>query len=401
MMYPWFYVGTALLMVYNLFFYFFSNNKINYFSTLFIGYLIFLVLHLVFISNINLYEIIDIKYFRTEGRMFLTFIPFIYFSHFGIKNVSPLKIFNAYYYVFAFFGILLIFNYLNIFDFDFLFQTSAFDQINGIKNDYLFKGTFNSKNAAANLIGAFLSIFFIVNKRYDLKSIILFILASIPLILTSSRQTFVALSIVAIYLFFHYESYKRINLKNLSYITSFILFFVIITTFSGDVYTRIFQLDINSFNIYYRLMSWAEAVNFFSQSPILGIGYNRFGDFNQSFIGIEGLFYFCNDGLFDWKSHYQHPHNLFLTVLAEQGLVGFIFLFGIFYNLFLFFKSKSATFYELSILGRVSIVYSIASCIFGNGIEGPSIGLPLGLISGYAYFLINNNIQNLKLDKEI
>ena len=113
-------------------------------------------------------------------------------------------------------------------------------------------------------------------------------------------------------------------------------------------------------------MSWAEAVNFFSQSPILGIGYNRFGDFNQSFIGIEGLFYFCNDGLFDWKSHYQHPHNLFLTVLAEQGLVGFIFLFGIFYNLFLFFKSKSATFYELSILGRVSIVYSIASCIFGT-----------------------------------
>ena len=107
--------------------------------------------------------------------MFLTFIPFIYFSHFGIKNVSPLKIFNAYYYVFAFFGILLIFNYLNIFDFDFLFQASAFDQINGIKNDYLFKGTFNSKNAAANLIGAFLSIFFIVNKRYDLQSIILFI----------------------------------------------------------------------------------------------------------------------------------------------------------------------------------------------------------------------------------
>ena len=202
MMYPWFYVGTALLMVYNLFVYFFSNNKINYFSTLFIGYLIFLVLHLVFISNINLYEIIDIKYFRTEGRMFLTFIPFIYFSHFGIKNVSPLKIFNAYYYVFAFFGILLIFNYLNIFDFDFLFQTSAFDQINGIKNDYLFKGTFNSKNAAANLIGAFLSIFFIVNKRYDLKSIILFILASIPLILTSSRQTFVAsLSLQYIYFF--------------------------------------------------------------------------------------------------------------------------------------------------------------------------------------------------------
>ena len=286
------------------------------------------------------------------------------------------KDFNAYYYVFAFFGILLIFNYLNIFDFDFLFQASAFDQINGIKNDYLFKGTFNSKNAAANLIGAFLSIFFIVNKRYDLKSIILFILGSIPLILTSSRQTFIALSIVVIYLFFHYESYKRINLKNLSYIALFILFFVIITTFSGDVYSRIFQLDINSFNIYYRLMSWAEAVNFFSQSPILGIGYNRFGDFNQSFIGIEGLFYFCNDGLFDWISHYQHPHNLFLTVLAEQGLVGFIFLFGIFYYLFLFFKSKSATFYELSILGRVSIVYSLASCIFGNGIEGPSLDCP-------------------------
>ena len=70
MMYPWFYVGTALLMVYNLFVYFFSNNKINYFSTLFIGYLIFLVLHLVFISNINLYEIIDIKYFRTEEECF-------------------------------------------------------------------------------------------------------------------------------------------------------------------------------------------------------------------------------------------------------------------------------------------------------------------------------------------
>ena len=69
MMYPWFYVGTALLMVIICLSIFFLIIKLIIF-TLFIGYLIFLVLHLVFISNINLYEIIDIKYFRTEEECF-------------------------------------------------------------------------------------------------------------------------------------------------------------------------------------------------------------------------------------------------------------------------------------------------------------------------------------------
>ena len=399
MMYPWFYVSTAGLMVYNLSLYILSNKKINYFSILFIGYLFFLVLHLIFISNINLYDILDVKYFRTEGRMFLTFIPFIYFSHFGIQEKSLKAVFNAYYLVFAFYGVLLIINYLGIFNFDFLFQSGALDQTIGQKTDYLFKGTFNTKNAAANLIGAFLSIFFIVNKKYNLRSIALFMLCTIPLILTSSRQTFVALLIVSVYLFFHYKSYKRFKVRNLSYIIIFGAFFLIIATFSSQVYSRIFELDMSSFNIYYRLMSWLDAVNYFTQSPILGIGYNRFGDFNQSFIGIEGLFYFCNEGLFDWISHYQHPHNLFLTVLAEQGLVGFIFLFGIFYRLFQFFKINAINHYELSILGRVSIIYSIASCCFGNGIEGPSIGLPLGLISGCAYYLIKKNQTNSYLNE--
>lgn len=400
-MYPWFYVFTSGLMTLNLSLYFLSNKKINYFSILFIGYLFFLVIHMIFISNINLYDILDVKYFRTEGRMFFTFIPFIYFSHFGIKKNLFKTVLNAYYIVFAFYGILLIINYLGILNFDFLFQSGALDRVIGQKTDYLFKGTFNSKNAAANLIGAFLSIFFIVYKKYNFRSIALFLLCCIPLILTSSRQTFVALLFVAIYLFFHYKSYKRNKVQNFLFIIIFLLFFSIIATFSSQVFSRIFQLDINSFNIYYRLMSWLDAVNYFFQSPILGIGYNRFGDFNQSFIGIQGLFYFCNEGLFDWISHYQHPHNLFLTVLAEQGLVGFIFLFGIFYRLFNFFKINAINNYELSILGRTSIVYSVASCCFGNGIEGPSIGLPFGLVAGSAYYLMQKNQTKDTIVKEV
>ena len=45
-------------------------------------------------------------------------------------------------------------------------------------------------------------------------------------------------------------------------------------------------------------------------------------------------------------------------------------------------------------------MYSIASCCFGNGIEGPSIGLPFGLISGSVYYLIQKNQTRDPIVKE-
>jgi len=59
-----------------------------------------------------------------------------------------------------------------------------------------------------------------------------------------------------------------------------------------------------------RLVLWQESIKLFEQNPIIGVGYDVF-----SYLGYEK----------------RDTHNIYLKVLAEQGIIGIIILFLLFY----------------------------------------------------------------------
>jgi len=379
---PFFYLLMVILMGYLFCLYTFVNKRINLYSLLILLYLGFLLVHMIFVSNISVTDILNVKYFRTEGRIFFAFIPFLYFSTFGISKIHFNYLLKSFYFTFAAYTFLILIHTLEIYKIDSLFY-GPYD---------LFSGFFSTKNAAGNFIGFFLITFFLSYKSISYKNIILFVLILVPFVLASSRQAYVSIFFVLIYFFYNSSklhispNFKKIALFSLPFLTSILLIF-------RQVADRVFVINMDTINVYYRIMAWQDALIMFSKSPILGIGYNRFGDFNKSFYGIEGLFFFAREGLYDWTSHYNHPHNLYLFILSELGVVGLALFSCIFISLFRYFKSKELINFEYSFLGRLIIVYALANGLFGNGLEAPSVAAPFGLIIGYLIYYFENDID--------
>ena len=217
-------------------------------------------------------------------------------------------------------------------------------------------------------------------------------------LLANSRQAIFGIFLTS---FFYMFKYSRFNfrLMSLKKIIPFLSIPVLVMLSNSNVITRIFSIDFSTINIFYRINSWLDAINLFVKSPILGIGFNRFGDFNKEFIGLEGFFYFARDGLFDWLIHYNHPHNQYLLILAETGLIGIKLYLLIFYYLFKTFNKS--LFYKDSQWANLILVYSLSLGIFGTGIEAPSVGLPFGLIIGSIYFNNTKQISYQSLLKNI
>jgi len=68
-----------------------------------------------------------------------------------------------------------------------------------------------------------------------------------------------------------------------------------------------------------RLTYWKRGIEFFKENPVLGIGYNNWGAYYQKYYPGESL----------RTEHQEVAHSTPITVLAELGLLGFIFYYGI------------------------------------------------------------------------
>ena len=262
----------------------------------------------------------------------------------------------------------------------------------------LFSGLFPTKNSAGNFIGFIIISFFFTRSLKNNKDLLILILMITVFLLANSRQAIFGIFLTS---FFYMFKYSRFNfrLMSLKKIIPFLSIPVLVMLSNSNVITRIFSIDFSTINIFYRINSWLDAINLFAKSPILGIGFNRFGDFNKEFIGLEGFFYFARDGLFEWLIHYNHPHNQSRLILAETGLIGITLYLLIFYYLFKTFNKS--LFYKDSQWANLILVYSLSLGIFGNGIEAPSVGLPFGLIIGSIYYNNTKQISYQSLLKNI
>jgi len=71
-----------------------------------------------------------------------------------------------------------------------------------------------------------------------------------------------------------------------------------------------------------RLDFWADALNDFANSPVVGMGYGRYNDIFEEFTGVRGIIWVATKGIV--ISDDSHAHNSYLHFLAEGGILGLL-----------------------------------------------------------------------------
>jgi len=228
-------------------------------------------------------------------------------------------------------------------------------------------GSFMSSNEFAAYL-AFYFFFFsglmLFVKKISLKIISLcFIIVTFYLFLnTFSRGAMLgfALSFLTL-LFLMIPKERKLSgafIAGLTIIISFISFLVL----DGMKYLNRFFVAGDSsvdFSTIERLGIWRSGILMFKESPIIGFGLNTFQKYYPSYFPSYGI------GLV--SNRHKHAHNIIINTLAEQGVIGFIFLVAI---LVLIFRSLWKLYKHERDLGKVRF-----SAIF---------------ISFYVYFIVHN-----------
>jgi O-antigen ligase len=207
------------------------------------------------------------------------------------------------------------------------------------------KGRITSLFGSEHILGSYLSRLFPIflaitfllyknNKKYILAISLLFILIEILIFLSGERSAFFFNTLAAIFVIMMLKDFKKIRF--LSFIISIGLIFLI-TIIDDSAKKRIWDQTINQIGIN------SKNLNLFSEGheSHYKSAYKMFEDNRVFGIGIRNFRNFCNDKKYriDYKniiipykiyhdrSCTTHPHNTYIQLLSETGLIGFSFIF--------------------------------------------------------------------------
>ena len=196
------------------------------------------------------------------------------------------------------------------------------------------------------VLGSYISrlfpIFFalVISQYKDFKSFfmyivtIIFILAEVLVFISGERASFFYINLSAIFVIFFIKDFKKIRIISLSLS---ILLIVCISYFNPIAKKMIIDKSISqltdnalggtSEEIY--IFSWQHTEHYKSSLKM-------FNDNKLFGVGVKNFRIFCSDERYSLSARTcsSHPHNTYVQLLAETGLIGFIFIFG----LFLFFS---------------------------------------------------------------
>ena len=308
------------------------KNKYFYFFLLFWGYLILNSL----INNFN-FDSLKISFFYFRYGVFVIAIV-------SLLNVNDKFIKYFFYCIFFCFTILIL---------DGFFQYLVGENIFGLKSNHPTR--ISSFFGEELILGSYLSrlwpIFFglsifIIKKKN--KSffflIIIFILSEVLIFLSGERAAFFFINLSAIFVIFF--SQKLLKLR-LIILTISLLMIITLSYFNPSAKERIIDKTINQMNItdasgkinssdiqdgFYifsrqHTRHYISGLKMFMDNKILGVGVKNFRNF-------------CNDDRYKKRlSCSTHPHNFYVQILSELGIIGFSFLiFTLIYFLKFVFK---------------------------------------------------------------
>ena len=306
------------------------KNKYFYFFLLFWGYLILNSLTV----NLN-FDSIKISFFYFRYGVFI--IAIIAYLNF---DASFIKYF--FYYIFFCFLILIIDGYVQYFD-------PGGENIFGMSSGS--NGRVSSFFGKELILGSYLtrlwplffalSIFFL--KKKDIKFfifVVIFILSEALIFLSGERTAFFFINFTAVFIIIFSNKLFKLRLITLilSISTIITISFLYPSAKERIIDRTLSQMNLTNTNenkIYIfsdeHNQHYVSAMKMFLDNKILGVGVKNF----RKFCGIEKYK--------SEKSCSTHPHNTYIQILTETGIIGFLFIMFVFLILLILLLSILST----------------------------------------------------------
>jgi len=292
------------------------NNNYFYFFLIFWFYIIFNTL----VNNFNLDSLkISFFYFR-YGIFVIAIVAFLKEDYKFIKYF--------FYCIFICFTVLI---------FDGFYQYFTGENILGWKNSTRTSSFFGSEKILGSYLSRLWPIFFGLsifmfkkkNKFYPLI-MLTFVLSEALIFLSGDRTAFFNINLSAIFVILF--SQKLFQLRLITLLSS-ILILIIISFINPTAKERVFDQTISQMNLDSKNLNknkeknsvyifsrehnhhYIAALKMFLDNKVLGVGVKNFRNF-------------CNDEKYRISevSCSTHPHNTYIQILSETGIVGFLFL---------------------------------------------------------------------------
>tara|TARA_Y100000768_G_C23965771_1_gene677767 strand:+ start:782 stop:2044 length:1263 start_codon:yes stop_codon:yes gene_type:complete len=329
--------------------FFYFKNKFFYFFLIFWSYLIFNSL----INNFN-FDSLKISFFYFRYGVFVIAIV-------TLLETDNKFIRYFFYCIFMCFFALIFDGFYQYFFKENILGLKSYMRVSSFFGDELILGSYLSR-----LWPIFfgLSLFMVKSKdKLFFLLILIFILSEALIFLSGDRSAFFYINISA---FFVILFSKKIGKLRLITLLSSILLIVIISIINPTAKQRVFDQTLEQMNLLKNNDKNDQIYIFSKQHTAHYISaYKMFLDNKILGVGVKNFRNFCNYKKYSEKFGCStHPHNTYVQILAETGIIGFIFLLTILYyfckfvlkHIFLKFNGKDYfSDFEICVLSGILI----------------------------------------------
>jgi len=233
-------------------------------------------------------------------------------------------------------------------------------------------GTGDPNEFAAQLLAFLFSSFYLYSKnKSKFFLFITIVFFTYGLFKAGSMSSFLMLGIVGLFVFIKYL-YKLINYKALIVLILSILVFIQFDFTNISGIKNMLNRSKDTHTAQYRIDSWKAGLNMVQNHPLIGIGINEFSYNTQKYS--------------DKYIHSPAPHNIFIQILAEAGILFFIVFIVFLYFLFTYnfqLISKKQDFW---------LIVAFISMIF--------MGITLGIFYDKYFMLYISIVMNIHYQVE-
>ena len=334
-----------------------KNKDFSFFHEKYFYFFLFFWIYLLANSFLNNFNLDSLK------------ISFFYFRYgvFVLAVVALLKVDDKF-IKFFFYCIFICFTALIA---DGFYQYFFGENILGWKNSHRTSSFFGDEKILGSFLSRLWPIFFglsvlLVNKKNKLffLLILIFILSESLIFLSGDRTAFFYINLSAIFVILLSRKLLKFRLIILS--TS-ILLLIIITLINPTAKERVFDHTLDEMNLFKNNKNDQNLYIFSKQHTHHYItAYRMFLDNKILGVGVKNFRNFCGQKKYKKStlSCSTHPHNTYIQILSETGIIGFSFILFIFFyfckyvfkHLILRFKGKFFfTDFEICILSGIVI----------------------------------------------
>ncbi len=295
-----------------------EKNFIYQYKKILIFFLIYcLYLLLLSLISVNILLSLEQSLFYFRFGLFVIFAIYIFEKHKFVENIF-FQILFATCFLISIDGIFQFF-----FGFNFLgfYESKSFGRITGVFNDEAVLGSFLSKVFPLLIYGY--NSQKISKRNYKLVALVLVLIA---IVISGERtSTFFTFMFIIGYLFFSNEF--SIKIKLIYFLSSLIILLAAIS-FNNDLKYRFINITMNQFKnesgklLFFTKVHHEQFIagyKIFKDNKVLGVGTKLYRH------------YACTDQ--KYKSEFScttHPHNTYIQLLSETGLLGALIIFLIF-----------------------------------------------------------------------